>query len=132
VCLLQEGKIVGHREWTVGDFECLARSLPSLDSATMDDTLVLVDSQMDAELCFIFMNPKLVKETAKRIANWKWLKVCADGTFRMVAGKYVVVSCGLLSKQFVRQANPGQSQEGYTFFLFILLFQLTVTNTSRL
>lgn len=96
------------------DFECLARQLPGLESASAGDDLVLVDHRLDEHMCMVFTCPKLVQETAKKVTNWQWLKICADGTYRMVQGDYVIVSAGLLTKGFGRLAHAGEPQEGFT------------------
>ncbi|CAK9026643.1 unnamed protein product, partial [Durusdinium trenchii] len=110
----QDARVAKREDWVTADFQCLVRELPALEDAVVTDELVLVDHRIDEQLCLVFACPKLVQETAKRVANWQWLKVCADGTYRMVKGDYVVVSAGFLSKTFGRHAHPGEPEEGFT------------------
>ena len=44
--------------------------------------------------------PALVKETLERLQNPRLLKLCMDGTYRLLYGKYVLLSVGALSKQW--------------------------------
>ena len=41
-----------------------------------------------------------MKETLERLQNPRLLKLCMDGTYRLLYGKYVLLSVGALSKQW--------------------------------
>ena len=110
---MQEYKVAKVSQWVTSDFECLARSFPSLSSCSVEDSLVLVDYVIGPRLCFVFMCPQLIVATFEKLMNRQFLKLCADGTYRMVKDQYVVISAGLLSKVFGRKANPGEPFEGY-------------------
>ena len=57
------------------------------------------------------LSPALVKETLQRLASPRLLKLCLDGTYRLLFGNYALLSVGVLSKQWSSKAKTGRNHE---------------------
>ena len=48
----------------------------------------------------IFVNPALFCETMKQLSNPGYIKLCGDGTFRLILGDWVLMNLGVLTKHY--------------------------------
>jgi hypothetical protein len=87
--------------WLTCDWRRLTRQSPSFESAEArkSNQLCVVAQTFDAvHTTTVFCSPLLVKEVLDRIANKEYVKLCGDGTFRLIRDGWVLMTLGVLSK----------------------------------
>ena len=48
----------------------------------------------------VFVNPALFVETLGRLSNKAYLKLCGDGTFRLMEDGWVLLNLGVLARHY--------------------------------
>ena len=92
--------------WEEKDFHAFVARLkaatdrPDFDNRTFDG-LLPVDFVIDGvNTCIPLLCPTLIKETFARLSNPEYVKLCLDGTYRLLFGNYAVLTVGVLSKHW--------------------------------
>ena len=88
--------------WRDADFHAFINQLQAAPAVgDVDELLRPYASRVDGKKTSVtLLCPALVKETLERLQNPRLLKLCMDGTYRLLYGKYVLLSVGALSKQW--------------------------------
>ena len=111
-------------EWGVCDWERLLRQYPRFD--TLDNPtscpICVVDICLDSKnTAVVFCRPALVSETFKLLVNKRYIKLCGDGTFRMMREDWQLLSLGVLSKHYsVGDEKMAATRTALNGFLFAL------------
>ena len=76
-------------------------SLASLGPRPLANQLVCVSQDLSpSNTVTIFVNPALFCETMKQLSNPGYIKLCGDGTFRLILGDWVLMNLGVLTKHY--------------------------------
>ena len=100
----------GSLKWTKADWQQLLRTLPSFDEATAGNAcpnkLVVAGSNFDRVDCgvAVFANPAQQKQTFKLLTNQIYVKLCGDGTYRLLKKGWVLITIGVITKHYA----PGE------------------------
>ena len=86
------------------------------------DTLTIVSADLSPEhTTVVVVNPCLFRKTFDMLTNKDYIKLCGDGTFRMIHGGWVLLNLGVLSKHC---APVGQTMANLCFSLHLFPFAL--------
>ncbi|CAE7271160.1 unnamed protein product, partial [Symbiodinium microadriaticum] len=94
---------ISQYKWVEADWRRLERELGSTDGLQdVPDALKVAGLQVQPNATVVvFCNPRLVKETLQRLVNKEYVKLCGDGTFRLVKeDEWVLLTVGALSKHY--------------------------------
>ena len=111
--------------WRVFDWEQLIRTMPSLASLEprpLANQLVCVSHDLSpSNTVVIFVNPALFCETMKQLSNPGYIKLCGDGTFRLILGDWVLMNLRALTKHYAPVSGAHAFRP--TFLHFCLVSQ---------
>ena len=95
--------------WRNCHWQRLIRMQPSLEQAIQDSSgqLCIVDSKLSQrDTVVVFCHVPLAREVLSRLGNKEYIKLCGDGTFRLMRDGWVLITLGVLSKHYaVSQPN---------------------------
>ena len=107
--------------WRVYDWQQLLRGAPQFDTvaATVPNNLAVVSADLSpAHTTVVFVNPALFHETFSRLTNQQYIKLCGDGTFRLMQGGWVLLNLGVLTKHYAAVAGTYAFRSTYSPLLF--------------
>ena len=113
--------------WARSDWDQLTRDFGTLDAlledppATWPDALKVVAADYHADhTCVVFVNPALFAHVLEQVTNKDYIKLCGDGTFRLVRGEWVLLTLGVLSKHYARASSVYAFRTTFTPLMFAL------------
>ena len=90
-------------KWVEADWQRIQRQLGSVESTdAVPDALKVAGAQFRPEATVVvFCSPALLHTTLHRLVNKEYIKLCGDGTFRLVKDdEWVLLTVGALSKHY--------------------------------
>ena len=111
--------------WCEADWRQLERSTPSFDAVAHEapNQLCIVDACYDpAHTIMVFCNPGLARAILQRLANKEYVKLCGDGTYRLVREAWTLLSLGFLTKHYACGEQDRMPAFRTTFTEFVYAF----------
>lgn len=100
---------------------CFDHSLDSIQRADIPDHLVSVSYNLSPDNTVVVLaNPALFVETLQGLTNPDYIKLCCDGTCRLIEGGWVLINLRLLSKHHAPVADVYAFPSTYAPLLFAL------------
>ena len=121
---VHRGPKLANRAWRVFDWQQLLRSLPVLPSfgGEAPDQLAVVSSNFDPDYTsVVLVNPALFVETWQRLSNQAYLKVCGDGTFRLMQDGWALLNLGVLTKHYASDGLAYAFRSTFSPLLFAIV-----------
>ncbi|CAE7204585.1 mak16-a, partial [Symbiodinium pilosum] len=118
--------------WNRSDWQQLRRDLGDADDVSADadgalpDVLKVAATDYRPEsTVMVFVNPALFSEVISRLANKGYVKLCGDGTYRLVDDGWSLLTLGVLTKHYSRDGTSYAFRTTFTPLIF------AVANTER-
>eukprot|EP00439_Symbiodinium_sp_Y106_P016405 s1248_g2.t1 len=115
----------GKFAWRRSDWEQLQRELGHIDEVSADDSAALPDALKVAAAEFqpeattmVFVNPALFSEVLGRLANKEYIKLCGDGTYRLLDDGWTLLTLGVLTKHYSRDGTTYAFRTTFTPLMF--------------
>ena len=91
-------------KWVEADWQRLTRNLGSAESLSeATNNLKIAGAMYDCNATVVvFCNPQLLKDTLTSLTIKSYIKLCGDGTFRLIEGEWFFLTVGVLSKHCSR------------------------------
>ena len=107
--------------WRQYDWQQLLRAIPNFNSEQQLNSLTVVSANLSpAHTVVVVVNPALFRETFARISNTNYIKLCGDGTFRLVHEGWVLLNLGALTKHYASDGQTYAFRSTYSPLLFAL------------
>ena len=101
--------------WDEADWRSQERAWPNFDKLCDEwskcgwaaerapNTLAIVSMSLDPEhTCVVYCNPALARSVLTRMANPEYVKLCGDGTYRLMREQWGLCTVGVLAKEYAK------------------------------
>ena len=115
-------------EWCESDWKQLAREFPAFDdvAATAPNELAVVQMCLEPKnTCIVIVNPALTKATLQRMANHDYVKLCGNGTHRVMDEQWLLLTLGVATKHY----SGGEQDRMLAFRTTYSPLLFAITNT---
>ena len=99
--------------WAMHDWLALSRALPGLTSCASTEAgemHVVRTLFTQSDTAVVLSSPHLINAVIGRLRNKGYVKLCGDGTFRLIRGGWVLISIGVLTKRYSPAENDDRSR----------------------
>ena len=91
--------------WCEYHWKQIERTWPAFNDVadSAPDKLSIISMCLESDnTAVVLCNPALVKATVAKLANKAYIKLCGDGTHRLLNGQWILTSVGVISKHYSR------------------------------
>ena len=110
--------------WAVRDWLALSRALPGLTSCASTEAgemHVVRTLFTQSDTAVVLSSSHLINAVIGMLRNKGYVKLCGDGTFRLIRGGWVLISIGVLTKRY----SPAERRRSFTSAFHPLVYAIT-------